>query len=741
MKLLIVESPTKAKTLTKYLKGFKVVASMGHIIDLPAKRLGVEIENSFKPKYETIPGKEKTIAMLKKEAAEAEEIYIGSDPDREGEAIAFHIASLFGDKEVRRVLFHEITKNAAKKAIDEYSSLNENLFNSQQARRILDRIVGYKLSPFLWRSVKKGLSAGRVQSVALKMVVEREKEIRAFVPEEFWTVKAEFNGRPGKVEAALEKMNGAKLAIKNGDEASQIRSDIENTKTFAVTSIDRKEKKESPLPPLNTSNLQQEASKYHNYTAEQIMRIAQSLYEGKDIGDEGPTGLITYMRTDSFRISEEANASLREFITGTFGDDYLSAKVRVYENKKGKTQDAHEAIRPTNVAITPEKAEPYLTRDELNIYTLIWKRFVATQMKEAVYDSTVITIEDKDKKYTFKKSVSVQKFDGFKKIYKKNGNGETAPEMTENESFTAASVVSEQHFTKPAPRFTEGSLVKELEEQGVGRPSTYATIIKQIVSRNYIERMKEPKGALQSTELGELVSDTLEDFFPQIININFTAGMESELDYVETGDKDWLEVVRSFYDTFTKALDSGITQVKTDGKKKIYADDPCPKCGKKLVLRWSKKGNQPFLSCEAFPDCDFAGSYEKDGENVRLKIVEQPKEVSLDEKCPNCGSPIVMKKGRFGEFKACSAYPKCKTIIREEKFVADCPKEGCGGKITQKSSKRGKVFFGCTNYPKCDFVSWYAPVPGEKCEKCGFAYVVEKKRSGKVCQSCGHKPK
>ena len=741
MKLLIVESPTKAKTLTKYLKGFKVVASMGHIIDLPAKRLGVDIDNGFKPRYEVIPGKEKIIAMLKKEAADATEIYIGSDPDREGEAIAFHIASLFEGREVRRVLFHEITKTGVLKAIEVFSKLNDNLYNSQQARRVLDRIVGYKLSPFLWRSIKKGLSAGRVQSVALQMVAEREKEIKVFVPEEYWNFKADFKVSSGRMDVLLEKINGEKVSVSDGANAEKIKKEIESFKKFSVTAVDKKEKKETPPPPFNTSNLQQEASKIYNYTAEQIMRIAQSLYEGKDLGEEGVTGLITYMRTDSFRISEEANETLRKYISDMIGKDYLVPKMRVYANKKGKTQDAHEAIRPTNVMLTPEKVASKLTRDELNIYTLIWKRFVATQIKDAIYETTVITIEDESGKFLFKKTGSVIQFEGYRKIYKRNGKEDVTPEVSKGEAASLQALNAEQHFTKPSPRFTEGSLVKELEDQGVGRPSTYATVIKQIVQRSYIERMKEPRGALMATELGILVSDTLSSFFPEIINVSFTAGMELELDIVETGDKNWLDVVNSFYDTFNKVLDSGISKVKQEGKKRIYAQELCPKCGKKLVVRWSKKGNQPFLSCESFPDCDFAGSIEKEGDVFHLKAAEQSNRVVLDEFCPNCQSPLVIKNGKFGEFKACSAYPKCKTIIREEKFVADCPKDGCDGKITPKRSKKGKAFFGCTKYPECDFVSWYAPVEGEKCEKCSFPYIVEKKRSGKVCLSCGHKQK
>ena len=739
MKLLIVESPTKAKTLTKYLPDFKVVASMGHIIDLPSKTLGIDIDNNFKPDYEVIPGKEGTISMLKKEAEAADEIYIGSDPDREGEAIAFHIASLFKNKVIHRVLFHEITKSGIEKALSTSAELNEDLYNSQQARRILDRLVGYKLSPFLWRSVKKGLSAGRVQSVALEMIVDREKEIRAFVPEEYWSFKADFEGKNGRFDALLEKIKGEKVAVSNEKEAAAIKNDIEKTKGFSIVSIEKKEKREAPLPPLNTSNLQQEGSRLHNYTGEQTMRIAQSLYEGKDLGEDGFTGLITYMRTDSFRISDEANASLRDYIAANIGKEFLAPKTKYYANKKGKTQDAHEAIRPTNVELTPTKVASKLTKDELNIYTLIWKRFVATQMKDAVYETTAITIEDGEKKYSFKKTGSVITFEGFRKIYKKTGKDDTIPKVTENEAVILENPACEQHFTKPTPRFTEGSLVKELEEKGVGRPSTYATVIKQIVQRNYIERMKEPRGALMATDLGILVSDTLVSFFPEIINVNFTAEMESDLDTVETGEKDWLEVLRIFYATFSKVLDKGITEVKKEGRKKIYAEEPCPKCGKRLVLRWSKKGNLPFLSCESYPECDFAGTFEKDGDIYHLKNeTEEEKSAELDEVCPNCGSKLVIKKGRFGEFKACSAYPKCKTIIKEDKKICDCPV--CGsGYITVKRSKKGRLFYGCSNYPKCDFVSWYKPVEGEVCPECGFKYVVEKKRSGKVCQKCGKK--
>ncbi|MBO4440509.1 type I DNA topoisomerase, partial [bacterium] len=450
MKLLIVESPTKAKTLTKYLPDYRVVASNGHIIDLPAKSFGVDVENNFKPNYEVIDGKQQIIAMLKKEAAEADEIFIGSDPDREGEAIAHHIASLFQDKLIHRVLFHEITKNAVLKAIENYSEINEDLFNAQQARRILDRIVGYKLSAFLWRSVKKGLSAGRVQSVALQMVTEREKEIRAFVPEEYWSFKGDFAGKNGTFDAALEKVDGKKVAVSNEADAKKLKAEIDKASNFSVVSVEKREKRESPLPPLNTSNLQQESSRLFNYTGEQTMKIAQSLYEGKNLGAEGFTGLITYMRTDSFRISDEANAALRKYIAGNIGSQFLSEEVRYYKNQtrsKGKIQDAHEAIRPTNVELTPEKVASKLTKDELNIYTLIWRRFIATQMKDAVLETTAVTVEDSEHRYSFKKSGSVVQFEGYRKIYKKQSKDETIPKVEEGEPLTLSALAVEQHFT------------------------------------------------------------------------------------------------------------------------------------------------------------------------------------------------------------------------------------------------------------------------------------------------------
>lgn len=744
MKLIIVESPAKAKTLTKYLKGFKVIASMGHIRDLPADDFGVDVDNDFAPTYQVIEGKEKTVKMIQKEAAAAEEIYLGSDPDREGEAIAYHVASFLQEgKPVHRVLFHEITKNGVLKAIDERTALNENLYNAQQARRILDRIVGYRLSPFLWKSVKKGLSAGRVQSVALKFLVDRERDIRSFVPEEYWTIKSLFEKAGGlSVDMLLDKTDGQKAKISNEAEALEIERRIRAATGWLVETVEQKRKKENPLPPFNTSSLQQEASRLYHYTADRIMRIAQGLYEGKEIGEEGPVGLITYMRTDSFRISPEVNAKLRSYVVAEFGENYLAGYTRTYENKKGKIQDAHEAIRPTDVNYTPDKVKQFLTKEELNVYTLIWRRFVATQMKEAEFDQTVVQISDTAHTLSFKKSGSVMVFDGFRKMWDRTGNGrdEQLPAFIQGETLVLNEVTKEQNFTKPPARYTEGSLVKELEEKGIGRPSTYAAIINHIIARKYIERLKEPKGALGATDLGGLVSDTLQQFFPKIINVNFTADMEEKLDLIEAGEAQWIAVLKEFYATFELNRSESLETLKESGKKRIYAEENCPKCGARLIVRFSKKGNHPFLSCEKYPECTFSGDMVKEGEKIHLREGGREEPQILDEKCPNCGAPLAVKQGRFGPFKACSNYPKCKTIVREAEVFGPCPKEGCGGTIEKRRSKKGKVFFGCSNYPKCDFVSWYPPIAGLICVKCGAAYMVEKK-SGIACGICGEKVK
>ncbi len=743
MKLLIVESPTKAKTISKYLKGFHVVASVGHIIDLPENKLSIDVENDFKPDYKVIKGKEKVIEKIEKEASSATEVYIGSDPDREGEAIAWHVASLIKDKEPRRVLFHEITKKGIIDAIENYTEIDEKLFNSQQARRILDRIVGYRLSPFLWFSIKKGLSAGRVQSVALKIVVDREREIAAFKPEEYWTVKADFKSIENILDASLEKIKGKKAEIKNASEAEKIKSEIENALDYRVISVEKKQKKESPLPPFTTSLLQQEAAKKYHFPTDKTMKVAQSLYEGKDVGEEAPVGLITYMRTDSFRISDDANKELRDFIKDIYSKDYLSPSVRKFKNKKGNTQDAHEAIRPTNVSLTPEKIKSYLTTDEYKLYLSIWTRFVATQMKDALFNKTAIDISDSKNNFLFRKTGSILIFDGFRKVYSTKTADELLPEIAENTSMNIENILTQQHFTKPPARFNDGSLVKELEEKGIGRPSTYASIIKNITLRKYIERLTEPKGAFGATELGMLVSDTLQKHFADIINVKFTAKMEEDLDLIAEGQLEWLDLMNTFYTPFVEKLEGSFSNVREKGRDELFAEEPCPKCGSRLKVKFSKKTNNSFLGCENWPKCKFAGQIEKIDGVIHLKKTDendasQNVNEELDEKCPKCGKPMVIKNGRYGLFKACSGYPECKHIENIEAPVSPCPIDGCDGKVTLKRTKRGKPFYGCSNYPKCEFVSWYKPIENEICPHCGKSYIIEKK-TGKFCEVCKQK--
>lgn len=743
MKLLIVESPTKAKTISKYLKGFHVVASVGHIIDLPKSKLSIDLENDFTPEYKVIKGKEKVIEKIKKEVATATEIYIGSDPDREGEAIAWHVASLMKDKEPRRVLFHEITKKGIIAAIENYTQIDEKLFHSQQARRILDRIVGYKLSPFLWFSIKKGLSAGRVQSVALKIVVDREKEIAAFKPDEYWTAKADFKNKGITLNANLEKINGKKIDIKNEATAKKIKAEIENSLEYRVVSVEKKQKKESPLPPFTTSLLQQEAAKKYHFPTDKTMKVAQSLYEGKNVGEDAPVGLITYMRTDSFRISDEANKELRDFIKSNYSKEYISSSIRRFKNKKKNTQDAHEAVRPTNVNLTPERIKSYLTTDEYKLYSSIWSRFVATQMKEALFNKTAIDISDENNKFIFRKTGSVLVFDGFRKVYTSKTTDELLPEIEENTVMQIENVLTQQHFTKAPTRFNDGSLVKELEEKGIGRPSTYASIVKNITLRKYIERLTEPKGAFGATELGMLVSDTLQKHFSNIINIEFTAKMEEDLDLIAEGKLEWLELMKTFYTPFTEKLEESFSNVREKGRDELFAEEACPKCGSRLKVKFSKKTNNSFLGCENWPKCKFAGQIEKIDGVIHLKKMDendiaQKINEELDEKCSKCGRPMVLKSGRYGLFKACSGYPECKNIESLEPPVAPCPIDGCDGKVTVKRTKRGKPFYGCSNYPKCEFVSWYKPIENEVCPHCGKSYVIQKK-TGKFCEVCKQK--
>ena len=755
-KLIIVESPAKSRTIEKYLKGeYHVEATMGHIVDLPKKEFGIDIENGFKPKYVVIDEKKKVVSNLKKKAKNYSEIYLAADPDREGEAICYHLKNLLNskDKKIYRVLFNEITPTGIAKALESPGDVDLNKFNAQQTRRIVDRIVGYKVSPLLWEKVKRGLSAGRVQTVALRIICEREEQIRKFQKEEYWTITAEFvknntpfNSRLSEIEGKKVRIGNKKadITIDNKQLAEQAKKELEEG-NFVVESIKRKQKRRNPLPPFITSKLQQEAARVLDFPVKKTMRIAQRLYEGVDIGD-GPVGLITYMRTDSTRISKEAIESARGFISEKFGKDELPSKPNVFSTKNN-AQDAHEAIRPTSVLRTPESVAKYLSKDELSLYTLIWKRFVASQMKPAIFEETEVKI--KNGKYTLEASGTILKKEGFLKVYNPGvGKDKLLPEIEEGESLNLNKIETKQNFTTPPPRFTEATLVKELESNGIGRPSTYATIISVIQNRAYV-LMKEKK--FYPTALGELVNKLLVSSFPKIFEINYTANLEKELDGIEEGKLNYLEVLKKFYTEFERFLKRaeeemvnvkragvpigekcekcGAEMVKKVGKFGVFiacsnypeckntrevvesADGEeangekktCPKCGAELVLKSGKYGK--FYTCSNYPECDYRESLNGNGNGAK----------TLDKECPECGRPLVERKGKYGKFIACSGYPECRYIEKEKpkEFDIVCPK--CGkGKIVQRKTRRGKVFYGCSRYPDCDYASWTMPEEEKK---------------------------
>lgn len=666
-KLVIVESPAKAKTIGKYLgKNYVVEASMGHVRDLPKSQLGVDIDNEYNPKYITIRGKGELLDKLRKEAKKSEKIYLATDPDREGEAISWHLAHVLklDENEKCRIEFHEITKNAVKNAIKSAREINVDLVNAQQARRVLDRLVGYKISPILWRKVKWGLSAGRVQSVALKMICDREKEITNFEPKEYWTVECSLN--KGAVKKAfsvrLTTLNKKKIEINNKEEVDKVIKDLESGE-FLVKSIKKTSKNKNPLPPFTTSTLQQDAYKKLNFATKRTMSIAQQLYEGIDIKGHGTVGLITYMRTDSVRISEEAQENCRQFVIDEFGQSYIPKEPRNFRGKKN-IQDAHEAIRPTHVEITPEVAKNSLKDEQYKLYTLIWNRFVASQMASCIMDVTSVSISNGN--YGLKASGSIVKFDGFMKVYEYSTDEEkediNLPELQEGERLLKKSIDGKQHFTQPPARFSEATLVKTLEENGIGRPSTYAPIISTLLERKYAEREKK---TLKPTELGDIVNNIVSEYFTQIVDAEFTAEMEGKLDNVEEGNENWREVVDKFFGPLKEAIDIAEKEVA-----KITIED---------------------------------------------KVT--------DVKCDKCGRNMVIKHGRFGDFLACPGYPDCKnTKPIVEELDVKCPK--CGGNVLVKKSKKGRKFFGCSNYPDCNFVSWFEPT-SEKCTECGN-YMVKK---------------
>ena len=741
--LIIVESPAKARTITKYLgKAYNVMASVGHVRDLPASKLGVDIENDFTPQYVTIKGKGKVLTEIKKAAGSASKIFLGPDPDREGEAIAWHIAEeLTGkDDNIFRVLFHEITEKAIKEALHNPGRIDTNKVNAQQARRILDRIVGYKLSPLLWEKVRRGLSAGRVQSVAVRLICDLEKEILQFVSEEYWSLTATVEGKvPPPFKIRLIKYRGEDIKIPDQQEAERIKGVLSGSE-YIVKTIEKKERKKNPQPPFTTSKLQQEAARKLRFTAKKTMLIAQKLYEGIEIGSEGPVGLITYMRTDSVRISADAQSEARKFIKDNFGSEYIPSKGISYKNKKG-IQDAHEAIRPTSVFRSPDEIKEYVDKDSFNLYRLIWNRFVACQMSPAILDTTTIDIQAGE--YLLRATGSVIKFPGFMKLYEE-GRDDSAqaiegeeedvlPSVAEGERLNFLSIEPKQHFTQPPARYTEASLIKELEEKGIGRPSTYAAILSTIQDRKYVEKKE---GRFHPTELGVLVNDMLVEHFPELIDVTFTAKMEDELDEIEEGRYEWRQAVGDFYRPFDQHLEKARKEMRNVKGEETPTDIKCEKCGNSMVIKWGKLGY--FLACSGYPECKNTMNFKKSEDGT----IEAMKEETTGENCPQCGSPMVIKSGRFGRFFACSKYPDCKTTKPITTGIA-CPQEGCGGELTEKRSKRGKVFYSCTKYPTCTFAMWDKPVP-KPCPQCGAPFMAEKYARGSssiICikKECGYK--
>ncbi|WP_071131458.1 type I DNA topoisomerase [Enterococcus timonensis] len=667
--LVIVESPAKAKTIEKYLgRNYKVMASVGHVRDLPKSKMGIDFENNFEPHYINIRGKGDVIKSLRTQAKKAEKVYLASDPDREGEAIAWHLAHILGldIKDENRVVFNEITKDAVKEAFKHPRTIDLNLVDAQQARRVLDRIVGYSISPILWKKVKKGLSAGRVQSIALKIIIDREKEIRAFIPEEYWTIDGNFKKGAKKFKAGFYGINGKKMKLKNAEDVKEI-SKLLKTKDYLVEKVEKKERKRNAPLPFTTSSLQQESANRINFRTRKTMMVAQQLYEGISLGKEGTVGLITYMRTDSTRIADSAKTDAAKYITETFGEKYSTHSVRTIKNAKG-AQDAHEAIRPSSVFYTPEKIAKHLDKDQLKLYTLIWNRFVASLMTPAVMDTVKATLTQNT--VTFIANGSVVKFPGYLKVYPETTKDQekNLPALTEGETVQAVDIENNQHFTQPPARYSEATLIKSLEENGVGRPSTYAPTLETIQRRYYVKLANK---RFEPTELGEIVNSLIVEFFPQIIDITFTADMENDLDRVEDGTEEWKKILERFYGPFTKEL--------TDAEEKIE----------------------------------------------KIQIKDEP--AGFD--CDLCGHPMVIKLGRYGKFYACSNFPDCrntKPIVKEIGVICPVCHEG---QVIERKSKKNRIFYGCSRYPECDYTSWDKPI-GRLCPVDGGQLVEKKKIKG-----------
>ncbi len=728
--LIIVESPAKVKTIQKFLGGEYIVkASVGHVKDLPEGELGVDLQKDFQPQYVTISGKGKIIRELKKASQDVRDIYLGPDPDREGEAIAWHIAEEIGneDKNVYRVLFNEITQKAVLDALRHPGRLQQSKYEAQQARRILDRLVGYQVSPVLWEKVRRGLSAGRVQSVAVRIICEREREIKDFVSEEYWSLTATLKGKDSPVafDAKLTKWKGKKAKMANEAETLAMKGALEAA-TYAVSKIVQQEKQRHPFPPFITSRLQQDAFRKLSFSAKKTMRVAQRLYEGVELGDIGTVGLITYMRTDSPRVASEAVHQVRDWIKNRFGEAFLPQKPNVYKSRKG-AQEAHEAIRPTSMDLNPEKVRGYLDKDHLALYKLIWDRFVASQMASAVFLQT--SAEIKAGEAIFSAVGTVPIFQGFMALYvesednHENGDQEKGlPALSEGEVLELLSLTPKQHFTQPPSRFSEATLIKELEEKGIGRPSTYATILSTIKEKGYVHLEKVK---FLPTELGLVVNDLLVVNFPDIFNVEFTAEMEENLDRVEEGEKGWIETLREFYTPFEKDLEMAKVSMRDVKREQIPTEATCERCGSMMVKRWGKRGY--FLACSSYPQCRYTREVEGSEEN----------KVETEAKCERCGSPMVVKSGKFGRFLACSNYPTCKSTRSMETGV-HCPQEGCNGLIVERRTRKGKTFYSCSNYPQCTFALWDKPLP-EKCPQCDSPFLVEKQGKNGTLIRCPRK--
>jgi DNA topoisomerase-1 len=782
--LIVVESPTKARTIQRYVgKDFRVVASVGHIKDLPKSRMGVDVANGFEPEYEVIRGKGKIIREIKKAAKGVREIYLAPDPDREGEAIAWHIAEEVRgpNKVIHRALFNDLSKETVLRSLAHPAELDRRKVEAQIARRVLDRLVGYEISPMLWKKVRRGLSAGRVQSVAVRLICERQREIEDFEPEEYWSITVRLEGdQPPPFDVKLAQIQGKKVRIRTEEEARRIAAELKGL-GFTVRSIQVKETKRRPPAPFITSTLQQEAFRRLRFSAKKTMTIAQQLYEGVELGDRGSVGLITYMRTDSVRVSDHALEAVRAFIQDRFGSQHLPERPNTYKSRKG-AQEAHEAIRPTDVELHPDDIRSLLPEDQYRLYRLIWERFVASQMRPAHYDRTTVEVEAGP--YLFRGSGAVMTFPGFTLIYGQVVDGKgaeeeaTFPRLQSKETLRLLEVVPRQHFTQPPPAYTEATLVKELEEKGIGRPSTYATILSNIQERGYV---RVEKGVFRPTELGLLVNDLLVQSFPAILDVKFTAEMEEKLDLIEEGKLERRRVLEEFYRSFRRDYERAEATMGDLKREGLPTEILCEQCGSPMVIKVGRRG--PFLSCSSYPRCTFSRPYTRDAKgDVRLE------EGALGEPCPSCGSPMLVKDGPYGRFLACSAYPQCRTTrplggsapeppdvepppcpqcgaptrIREGRYGrffactrypdckgavslslgVRCPREGCDGELVERRSRKGKTFYSCSRYPACTYALWDRPVP-RPCPSCGGDFLVERRRRGEtllVCpnKECGH---